>query len=271
MANWVTNIVITKDSNLIKEKFLTNDRVDFSKVIPCPKEYDTIEYGGSMTYRPEKNMYIFHDFIVEFKKSKSQEEFVQKIKTREELRPKILKAIGYNEESLKFQTIGERVDKDIEVFIRTFYCYHKYGIADSNEWHNKNWGCKWNGSYTKTLSDNAIKFETPWSIPFPVYKKLAEQDIDFAVLYADEDLGHNCGLLFFDKDDNGEISCSVIYRDNLEFACLVKGYSLKDICTKEEFENLTDDDKLTLNEKKIINTIKVGYFELVDKIRTQSV
>lgn len=266
MPNYVTNILVTTSKEVLEEKILNKNRVDFNKVIPRPKEYDTIEYGGSMTYKPEKNMYIFHDFIVEFKKSKSLEEFVQKIKAREELRPKILKAIGFDEDSLKFQTVASRAEEYIEVFIRTFFCYHKYGIADTNEWSRNNWGCKWNSEDSFLHENSSVaEFKTAWSIPYLVYKKLAEQDTQFAVLYADEDMGHNCGLLFFEKDNDGKLTCSVAFQDNLEFACKVRGMNLEDVV--DDMEEVEEDDKLTKVEKELIDKLLNGDIKALDKIK----
>lgn len=62
------------------------------------------------------------------------------------------------------------------------------------DWRIYNWGTKWNSSPI-SCDDYLIVFETAWSTPEPVIKKLSElfKDIEFFVRYADEDFGNNLG------------------------------------------------------------------------------
>lgn len=74
----------------------------------------------------------------------------------------------------------------------------KYGHKNWYDWNLANWGTKWdvcNPSVQTTDNEITLKFETAWSTPEPIFKKLAEQypDLMIDIDYADEDLGYNCG------------------------------------------------------------------------------
>lgn len=83
----------------------------------------------------------------------------------------------------------------------------KYGHPDWYEWSCANWGTKWNAynieeeEYDKP---NSISFDTAWSSPRPVILELSKKypDLDFGVIYADEDWGSNYGQYIY---SNGEI------------------------------------------------------------------
>lgn len=57
-------------------------------------------------------------------------------------------------------------------------CFVKYGSIDWYQWSVKNWGCKWNSSETRILTDEpnelSIGFQTPWNEPTGVLSKLNE-------------------------------------------------------------------------------------------------
>lgn len=82
------------------------------------------------------------------------------------------------------------------------------------EWHLENWGTKWNG-YDYSLDepgDNGlfvVWFDTAWSAPEPVVRRLAELfplvHIDHR--YADEDIGRNCGIVKY-RHINGKLKVS---------------------------------------------------------------
>jgi len=73
---------------------------------------------------------------------------------------------------------------------------NRAGIPNWYEWSIKYWGTKWN-SYSFQQTDwNIFTFETAWSTPKPILKKLIElhPDVMFIITYADEDIGSNCGI-----------------------------------------------------------------------------
>jgi len=58
----------------------------------------------------------------------------------------------------------------------------KYGAQDWYEWSVKNWGTKWNSDNVKIIDIHenhiALKFDTAWDPPYPIYEKLNEQGLE---------------------------------------------------------------------------------------------
>lgn len=72
----------------------------------------------------------------------------------------------------------------------------KYGFNDWYHWRLQNWGTKWDCYDLSTdWGNNFIQFNTAWSTPVPVLKRLSEifPDVEIHVRYADEDFGSNVG------------------------------------------------------------------------------
>lgn len=103
----------------------------------------------------------------------------------------------------------------------------KFGADNWYDWSNHNWGTKWGAYNTSIENGDTIVFDTAWSHPDLMVKKLSEKfpDILFEVKYADEDTGVNCGYYSidngeeFDYTDMGDGSYEAV-----KFACEVKGY-----------------------------------------------
>ena len=70
-----------------------------------------------------------------------------------------------------------------------------YGTYDWYNWCCAHWGTKWNSYRHEKGEPNQIIFQTAWSTPMPVIKKLSElyPDTTIETYYADEDIGNNCG------------------------------------------------------------------------------
>jgi hypothetical protein len=71
------------------------------------------------------------------------------------------------------------------------------------DWSVENWGTKWDVSDTYEDDNGYICFDTAWSTPYVLMCELSTRykELTFEVRYADEDLGHNCGVYRF---ENGE-------------------------------------------------------------------
>jgi hypothetical protein len=95
-----------------------------------------------------------------------------------------------------------------------------HGCKDWYDWAVKNWGTKWNSS-DGVYENDTLSFQTAWSLPEPVLVKLSEMfpDVRISVVYADEDIGSNCGE-FQLQDGNIE---NYIEYDGIQ-ACEVWGY-----------------------------------------------
>lgn len=78
----------------------------------------------------------------------------------------------------------------------------QYGASTWYDWSIRNWGTKWNAYECYCECDNSfIEFNTAWcGVPL-IAAKLAEKfpDVDFTYLWADEDIGHNVGMMRFEK------------------------------------------------------------------------
>lgn len=67
-------------------------------------------------------------------------------------------------------------------------------------WCVEHWGTKWPAYEQKKKGFGVLYFETAWQVARPIFNKLASQypHLSFHVDYADEDLGHNAGSLFYE-------------------------------------------------------------------------
>lgn len=71
------------------------------------------------------------------------------------------------------------------------------------DWHIKYWGTKWNAydCYTKIgKSYIMFIFSTAWAVAYPIVKRLAVLGYDMEIRYADEDLGFNCGKIYYTNE-----------------------------------------------------------------------
>lgn len=70
----------------------------------------------------------------------------------------------------------------------------KYGYPTWYEFCVGEWGCKWN-AHKVSVNGNIMEFETPWSMPDGIAKKLSEMfpEVTLEWMYADEDTGYNVG------------------------------------------------------------------------------
>ncbi len=109
----------------------------------------------------------------------------------------------------------------------------KYGTNNWCDWNNANWGTKWNsyGYSEYDQSENALKFNTAWSAPHPVIKRLSEMypEIGIEHSWADEDIGYNCGKHTYMGGDRIEEYYPTYGKEAIDFACEIKGYSPKDL------------------------------------------
>ena len=91
------------------------------------------------------------------------------------------------------------------------------------QWHLDKWGTKWGAydCYTKIgRTYITFVFSTAWSMPEPIYQRLAVLGYNMEIRYADEDLGHNCGILEYDTEQ-GWAGCdedSYQIKDPYKFA-----------------------------------------------------
>ncbi len=195
MPNYVFNKVhFFGNENRIKElrKLVETDETafDFNRIAPMPESLN-LPHGSSETlaiacaYAKSAGKTTCEEFEKGWRDEKSFDEWT---------------------------AIGEKYLDNIE----------KYGCTTWYDWCYENWGTKWNACEPIWSGANYVTFNTAWSSPVPIYKKLTElfPDVSFEVTYADEDLGNNCGVITWNQRE-GFIDSPM---DDFDFACDVWGY-----------------------------------------------
>jgi Ferredoxin-like domain in Api92-like protein len=74
-----------------------------------------------------------------------------------------------------------------------------HGENNWYDWSVNNWGTKWNAVESQKIDDYTVQFDTAWAMPEPVIKALSKMfpKIGVNILWADEDLGSNCGEIHY--------------------------------------------------------------------------
>ena len=89
-------------------------------------------------------------------------------------------------------------------------------------WRLKHWGTKWNAydSYTRIKKTNVeFVFSTAWTPATPIFEKLTELGYDMEIVYADENLGYNCGKIIYNASTKEfNIRTEEDYKDPYSFA-----------------------------------------------------
>ena len=88
---------------------------------------------------------------------------------------------------------------DLEQAITMIRNYCATGYLHGMDFQSDKWGTKWN-AYSQQAGDaGCLIFETAWSAPLPVIAELSAQHRGqrIEVVYADEDIGANCGTVVY--------------------------------------------------------------------------
>ena len=168
--------------------------IDFNKIIEQPEELDITAGTRAET---------------------TVEDLLRKVKSNKDELRELLKQ--------NFEVLLDLSEEEIDLTKKYINNYIKYGYIHWYKWRIKNWGTKWN-AYSQHMGEEFIYFETAWSTPKPIIKRLSEifTDVQFTVEYADEDIGSNCGRYVF---ENGYLSEEYVPEncDSREFACALLG------------------------------------------------
>jgi len=195
MPNHVTNrliIIGTEEQIAAVKEFIKIEKteenqevfglgtIDFNKILPMPKDLHVDAHSGILT--------------------------AAEYATKEPLDSNPLMSILQRTSREKVESPLKLNDEDWELFIKVLNNRRKYGAFTWYEWANEHWGTKWNAyeQPDKRNTENSIFFQTAWACPHDLMKKLSEvfPDVEFEVAWADEDLGHNLGII---KINNGEL------------------------------------------------------------------
>lgn len=219
MPNYVRNIFIEVSDEEKYKKFVLNDegKIDFNILIPMPVSL-SIGYSG------------LQDFNVDAKFFK----FALNSHTFDDYRELIHDCMKINIPAFKkYEDFLNIKDIDAKRLIKKVYTVWnkvKLGYPSWYEWRTDKWGTKWNAcednlSYPSIAQEYI--FKTAWSTPSSWLSKLAEK-LDFVLLYADEDIGCNCGII---EARNGVL----VFHDDTSsrdpstvFACAVHGNEIYD-------------------------------------------
>lgn len=226
MPNWVMNKVSCTNMSKLTELLINEEgNVDFNKITPRPKDldieagycdYSNIESEGLHSEKDVCELVIIEGFKECYNEKITQEKFVGKIMKNELVVKAIHKLKNFPETSVSY----------VRNYIAGYFNSKRYGSVNWYDWDLENWGTKWNANET-VIDSVVIEFQTAWSIPLPIYVKLSKQlpDEVIEVIYADEDIGSNCGKLLF---RNGAEVEKVDIGNPRKFACDVWGYDYED-------------------------------------------
>ena len=157
--------------------------VDFNKIIPIPESLHIA--AGSKTVGGLK---AYRDFIEVYTFGRSAEET-----------QKALENIPIESENAFLRQRTDVARDEWELGKTAWNNIRQYGAPTWYEWCIQNWGTKWNAyGYepdTDYSSSDALTFQTAWAGPHPILQRLSKMfpDIAFRHLWADEDIGANCG------------------------------------------------------------------------------
>lgn len=215
MPNWVTNRIAFSSKEayeLFKSKYVRKDpenpdveAFDFNLLIPMPESLNVEE--GSRTDNgidiallrmrrdgdPETATaiaavaaYRDGDIIAKL--------FPQKPKTDADV-DAIAADYASREELEKVLELGRRAVRNII----------DYGCPSWYRWSISHWGTKWNSCrYEGDPFANVVWFETAWSCPEPIIRRLVAEmgkDAFLRIEWADEDIGHNVGEFLLGDED----------------------------------------------------------------------
>lgn len=247
MPNWVQNEIVFENADdekvaaLIRELRQTteSDRsaFDFHKLIPMPESLD-IESGSNQDQAIA--YYVTERLTIPVEQTN--------------LRELISNCFSNDWAHEVVSQLKENTEYDIEQWDRLYedgrrYIYNRehYGCYTWYEWCRRNWGTKWNACEAEwSFGDGMLVFQTAWSAPFPVIEALAEKfpDLEFTHRWADEDIGNNCGQMWYSEGYGSELDV----EDYRAFALEVWGYTEDDFDDEEDYD---DDTPECLEEPEV--------------------
>lgn len=96
-----------------------------------------------------------------------------------------------------------------------------YGNNNWYDWSKGHWGTKWN-AFNQTIEDNTICFYTSWSMPYPIYEKLAkicyENNVTFEGEWVNEDWSSDSGS--FETMEDVLIKCDDETEEEHRVRCI---------------------------------------------------
>ena len=169
--------------NKIKSDEYGIGTIDFKKIISMPETLN-IEAGS----RTDHGLKAYREFIEVYTAGRSDKEAL-----------KALENIPTESENAFLRQRTDIKRDEWELGKTAWQNIQKYGAPTWYEWSITNWGTKWNAYGYEEGTDysacDELTFQTAWSAPHPILRKLSEMfpEIVFKHRWADEDIGMNCG------------------------------------------------------------------------------
>ena len=169
--------------NKIKSDEYGIGTIDFNKIIAMPETLN-IEAGS----RTDHGLKAYREFIEAYTAGRSYKEAL-----------KALDNIPTESENAFLRQRADIRRDEWELGKTAWQNIQKYGAPTWYEWSINNWGTKWNAYGYEEGTDysacDELTFQTAWSAPHPILRKLSEMfpEIVFKHQWADEDIGMNCG------------------------------------------------------------------------------
>ena len=89
----------------------------------------------------------------------------------------------------------------------------RYGSKNWYDWSIEHWSTKWD-CREPYINGNRVEFETAWSFPEGAMKALAKKVGTIFCIFADEDIGSNCGGCFIKRVGSIiEIDASTLFAE----------------------------------------------------------
>lgn len=195
MPNYVRNIVKMKG---IADLPLYNERpgekyFDFQKLIPMPAELD-VEDGS----RTEQRIIYFlteRCTIPVRDLDQRKSDLVRKLVSNDFAKMDWPEEVFNRTLNWMSGATDEERDNAYEGGRQYISNYETHGFTTWYGWCRHNWGTKWNACETQIINPDTIAFDTAWSNPGPIIRKLGELYPDRRIehWWADEDVGYNTG------------------------------------------------------------------------------
>jgi hypothetical protein len=228
MPNWVINKLRVEGNTQEVEKLfnhISDDGrcIDFEKIIPMPP---------SLRIDASTNSDL--GYAIVFYQETGDAKYLEEILLRNW-------TTGYGiqtvEDLINYFSKKEDYDKILEIGRICYENEVNYGYKNWYNWTIDNWGTKWGASETY-IDGGEISFETAWSTPFPLIKKLSEMfpDLTLKIRFADECIGQNCGEYHL---KGGQVIYDWEY-DEVE-ACVLWGYDPAEMFSHVKRDNKIDE------------------------------
>lgn len=173
MPNWQSNTITA--SKKVIDYIMNGDKVDFNKLVPMPEDLNVTD-GGSM-----------NDAIIYYLSDGLRRENIPNLNKYLRFSSSIETCKKYVED-LNQEELNELYKQGRQ------YVYNQdnYGFKTWYDWRLCYWGTKWNACDSLRCGDIEVFFNTAWSFPEPLFKKLCE-------LFPEEDI-----TFFGDNEDGTE-------------------------------------------------------------------